>query len=143
MDKRILVEQAVLDKSKELIYEFWYKYLKPKYKEKIKLLYMDTDSFVLEIETDDFYKDTKDDLKEWFDTSKYNKDMVLPKEYAKNASVNKKVIGKMKDELDKGYMREFIALSPKVYAYEQVKVDKTLSVKKKLEVLVKQLLKRH
>ena len=143
MDKRILVEQAVLDKSKELIYEFWYEYLKPKYKEKIKLLYMDTDSFVLEIETDDFYKDTKDDLKEWVDTSKYNKDMVLPKEYAKNASVNKKVIGKMKDELDKGYMREFIALSPKVYAYEQVKVDKTLSVKKKLEVLVKQLLKRH
>ena len=131
MDKRILVEQAILDKSKELIYEFWYKYLKPKYKEKIKLLYMDTDSFVLEIETDDFYKDTKDDLKEWVDTSKYNKDMVLPKEYAKNASVNKKVIGKMKDELDKGYMREFIALSPKVYAYEQVKVDKTLSVKKK------------
>ena len=143
MDKRILVEQAVLDKSKELIYEFWYEYLKPKYKEKIKLLYMDTDSFVLEIETDDFYKDTKDDLKEWVDTSKYNKDMVLPKEYAKNASVNKKVIRKMKDELDKGYMREFIALSPKVYAYEQVKVDKTLSVEKKLEVLVKQLLKRH
>ena len=143
MDKPILVEQAILDKSKELIYEFWYEYLKPKYKEKIKLLYMDTDSFVLEIETDDFYKDTKDDLKEWVDTSKYNKDMVLPKGYAKNASVNKKVIGKMKDELDKGYMREFIALSPKIYAYEQVKVDKTLSVKKKLEVLVKHLLKRH
>ena len=143
MDKPILVEQAILDKSKELIYEFWYKYLKPKYKEKIKLLYMDTDSFVLEIETDDFYKDTKDDLKEWFDTSKYSRDMVLPEEYAKNASVNKEVISKMKDELHKGYMREFIALSPKVYAYEQVKVDKTLSVKKKLEVLVKQLLKRH
>ena len=143
MDKPILVEQAILDKSKELIYEFWYEYLKPKYKEKIKLLYMDTDSFVLEIETDDFYKDTKDDLKEWFDTSKYSRDMVLPEEYAKNASVNKKVISKMKDELHKWYMREFIALSPKVYAYEQVKVDKTLSVEKKLEVLVKQLLKRH
>ena len=69
--------------------------------------------------------------------------MVLPEEYGKTASVNKKVIGKMKDELDKAHMREFIALSPKVYAYEQVKVDKTLSVKKKLEVLVKQLLKRH
>ena len=143
MDKPILVGQAILDKSKELIYEFWYEYLKPKYKEKIKLLYMDTDSFVLEIETDDFYKDTKDDLKEWFDTSKYSRDMVLPEEYAKNASVNKKVISKMKDELHKGYMREFIALSPKVYAYEQVKVDKTLSVEKKVEVLVKQLLKRH
>ena len=104
---------------------------------------MGTDSFVLSIETDDFYKDTKDDLKDWFDTSKYSKDMVLPEEYAKTASVNKKVIGKMKDELDKGYIREFIALSPKVHAYEQVKVDKTLSVEKKLEVLVTQLLKRH
>ena len=48
----------------------------------------------------------------------------------------------MKDGLDKGYMQEFIALSPKVYAYEQLKVDKTLSVEKKLEAQVKQLLKR-
>ena len=56
--------------------------------------------------------------------------MVLPEEYRRDASVNKKVIGKIKDELHKGYMREFIALSPKIYAYEQVKVDKTLSVDK-------------
>ena len=42
-----------------------------------------TDSFVLEIGTDEFDKDTKDDLKEWFDTSKYSKDMVLPEEYVK------------------------------------------------------------
>ena len=131
MDKPILVGQTILDKSKELMYEFWYEYLKPKYKDKLNLLYMDTDSFVLEIETDDFYKDTKDDLKEWFDTSKYSRDMVLPEEYAKNASVNKKVISKMKDELHKWYMREFIALSPKVYAYEQVNVDKTVSEEKK------------
>ena len=64
MDKPIIVGQAILDKSKELMYEFWYQYLKPKYKDKVKLLYMDTDSFVLEIETDDFHKDTKDDFKE-------------------------------------------------------------------------------
>ena len=57
--------------------------------------------------------------------------MVLPEEYVKNANVNKKVIGKMKDELHKGYMREFIALSSKVYAYEQVNVDKTVSEEKK------------
>ena len=131
MDKPILVGQAILDKSKELMYEFWYEYLKPKYKDKLKLLYMDTDSFMLEIETDDFYKDTKNDLKEWFDTSKYHKDMVLPNEYRKNANVNKNVIGKKKDELHKGYMRESIAISPKVYPYEEVKVDKTLSEEKK------------
>ena len=132
MDKPILVGQAILDKSKELMYEFWYEYLKPKFKDKLKLLlYMDTDSFVLEIETDDFYKDTKDDLKEWFDTSKYSKDMVLPKEYANNACLNKKVIGKMKDELHKGCMSEFVALSSKLYAYKQVKVDKTVSEEKR------------
>ena len=57
--------------------------------------------------------------------------MVLPEKYRQNANVNKKVIGKMKDELHKGYMREFIALSPKVCVYQQVKVDKTVSEEKK------------
>ena len=53
--------------------------------------------------------------------------MVLPEEFAKNASVNKKVIGKMKDELYKGYMTEFVALAPEVYAYQQIHVDKSIS----------------
>ena len=117
IDKPVLVGQTILDKSKELMYKFHYEYLQPKYNDKMKLLYMDTDSFILEIETDDFFEDTRKDLKEWFDTSNYHKDMVLPDEYRKNASVNKKVIGKMKNELNKGQMSEFIALSPKVYAY--------------------------
>ena len=56
--------------------------------------------------------------------------MVLPDKYRKNASVNNKVIGKMKNELNKGHS-EFIALSPKVYAYQQVEIDKTLSEDKK------------
>ena len=63
MNKPIIVGQAILDKGKELMYEFYYGYLKPKFKDKLQLLYMDTDSFVLEIETQDFFKDTKDDLK--------------------------------------------------------------------------------
>ena len=131
MDKPIIVGQAILDKSKELMYEFYYDYLQPKYKDKLKLLYMDTDSFALEIETDDSYEDTKKDLKEWFHTSKYHKEMVLPKEYRENASLNKKVIGKMKDGLNKRHMSEFIALSPKAYAYQQFQVDKTVTGHKK------------
>ena len=55
MDKPILVGQAILDKTKELICEFWYKYLKPKYKDETKLLYMDTDCFALEIKTKYFF----------------------------------------------------------------------------------------
>ena len=73
MDKPIMVGKDILDKSKELMHHFYYDYLKPKYKENVKLMYMDTDSFVLEIETYDFYDDIKYDLKEWFDTSGYDK----------------------------------------------------------------------
>ena len=61
--------------------------------------------------------------------------MVLLDEYAKIASVNKivsvSVIGKMKDELGKGYMTEFVALSPQVYAYKQSRLDNSLSEHKK------------
>ena len=57
--------------------------------------------------------------------------MVLPEEYAKNAGVKKNVIDKIKDELGKGYMTEFVGLSPKVYAYQQIKTDKILSEEKK------------
>ena len=56
MDKPIGVGQAILDISKTLMYEFWYDYLKPKYEDSIKLFYMDTDSFILQIQTDDFFQ---------------------------------------------------------------------------------------
>ena len=142
MDKLIMVDQAILDKSKELMYHFYYDYLIPKYKQNVKLMYMDTDSFVLEIETEDFYKDIKDDLKEWFDTSGYDKNMKLPDEYAKIANVNKKVIGKMKDELGKGYMTEFVALSPKVYAFEEFRLHNSLIEHKKAKSTKKNVPKK-
>ena len=143
MDKPIMVGQAILDKSKELMYHFYYDYLKPKYKENVKLMYMDTDSFVLEIETCDFFEDIKNDLEKWFDTSGYDKNMVLPDEYAKIASINKKVFGKMKDELGKGYMTEFVALSPKMYAYKQIQLDNSLTEHKKAEGTKKMVTKKH
>lgn len=92
---------------------------------------MDTESFVSEIETCDFYNDLKHDLKEWFDTSGFDKNIVLPDQYAKIADVNKKVIGKMKYELRKGYMTEFIALSSKVYALKETRLDNSLIEHKK------------
>ena len=104
-------------------------------------MYMDTDSFVLSIETDDFFKDIKDDLKEWFDTSGYDKNRVLPDEFKKNVCVNKN-IGKMKDKVGEGHMSEFVAIAPKVYTYQQIHIDNTLPVDKKLEVLINRLLKR-
>ena len=121
MDKPIMVGQAILDKNKELMYEFYYYYLKPKYNDKVKLLYMDTDSFVLHIETEDFFEDIKNDIHDWFDTSKYLKSLNLPLEYG----VNKKIVGKMKDELFDGFMKEFIAIGPKAYGKKRKKAKGT------------------
>ena len=71
---------------------------------------MDTDSFVINIKTKDFYKDIAMDVKERFDTSNCIYDRPLP------IGVNKKVIGLMKDELG-GIITEFVALKPKAYSY--------------------------
>ena len=90
MDKPIAVGQAILDISKTLMHEFWYDYLKRKYQDNIKLCYMDTDSFILQIQTDDFFKDINNDVNKWFDTSNYEKNDNRPLEIGKN----KKVIGK-------------------------------------------------
>ena len=95
MNKPIYLSQAILDISKTLMYEFWYDYINPKYKEKARQCYMDTDSFVMYIKTEDFYKDIADDVDRWFDTSNYDKDDNRPLPMGKN----KKVIGKFKDEL--------------------------------------------
>ena len=57
MNKPLYLGMSILDMSKTLMYEFWYDYLKPKYKDKAKLYYMDTDSFVIYIFTEDFFED--------------------------------------------------------------------------------------
>ena len=73
---------------------------------------MDTDSLIYSIETDDFYKDIADDVKDRFDTSGYNSSRPLP------VGLDKKVIGVMKDELGGEIMTEFVTLRPKMYAYK-------------------------
>ena len=73
--------------------------MKPKYNDdNLTLCYMDTDSLIYSIETDDFYKDIADDVKDRFDTSGYNSSRPLP------VGLNKKVIGLMKDELGEEIM---------------------------------------
>ena len=108
-DKPIAVGQAVLEISKTLMYRFWYDYLKPKYHDKAKLCYMDTDSFILHIQTDDFFEDISCDVHKWFDTSNYDKNDNRPLEIGKN----KKVIGKFKDELGGEILTEFVHLDQK------------------------------
>ena len=96
MNKLVYLGQAILDLCKIVMYEFHYDYMVPKYGlEKLELCYMDTDSLVYDIKTEDFYEDIANDVKARFDTSGYSKAdfRLLP------ISLNKKVIGLMKDEL--------------------------------------------
>ena len=106
MNKTIYLGQAILDISKTLMYEFLYDYLLPTYGENIKLCYMDTDSFIIYVKTDD-------DIDKWFDTSNYSKDIDRTLEKGKN----KKVIGKFKDEFGGLIMSEVCIFRVKTYAF--------------------------
>ena len=90
MNKTIYLGLSILEISKILMYEFWYDYMKPKYNDNVRLCYMDTDSFIMNIKTNDFYEDIANDVENRFDTSNYEVNRLLP------TGKNKKVIGLMK-----------------------------------------------
>ena len=110
LNKPIYVGMTVLDLSKHLMYDFYYNKLKKTYGEKIKLLYTDTDSVIVRVQTGNIYADMERNLDE-YDTSNYPSDHPL---YSTN---NKKVIGKFKDELGGKVMTEFVGIRPKMYSY--------------------------
>ena len=110
--------------------------MKPKYGDNVKLCYMDTDSFIMHIKTEDFYKDIADNVEKRFDTSNYDDECDRPLPTGKN----KKVIGLMKDELGgKKTMMEFYALRPKSYlmndggSYKKTKGTKKCVIKLRLK----------
>ena len=70
MNKPVYLGLSILEISKTLMYEFWYDYMKPKYADNVKLCYMDTDSFIMHIKTEDFYKDIADDVEKRFEYTK-------------------------------------------------------------------------
>ena len=78
MNKPVFLGLSILEISKTLMYEFWYDYMKPKYGDNVKLCYMHTDSFIMHIKTDYFYKDIADDAEKIFDTSSYEVNRPFP-----------------------------------------------------------------
>ena len=106
-NRPIYVGMCVLELSKLLMYNFYYDYLKVKYGDKCGLLYTDTDSLLLDVETEDFYKDMEKDLAR-YDTSDY------PKDHPCYSEMNKKVIGKFKDECNGKPIEEVICLRSKM-----------------------------
>ena len=78
MNKPSYLGLAILDMSKILMYEFWYDYIMLKYGDNARLCYMDTDSFVINMKTGDFYKDIANDVERWLDTSNYDENDERP-----------------------------------------------------------------
>ena len=135
VNKPIYLGLSILEIRKILIYEFWYDYMKRKYGDNVKLCYIDTDSFIIHIKTEDFYKDIADDVEKRFDTSNYEVDRPLP------TGNNKKVIGLMKEELGGKIMTEFVALRPKTYLYLTDDCEEDKKAKGTKKCVVKRRLK--
>ena len=111
MNKPVYLGQVILDLSKLVMYEFHYDYMRRKYDSgNLKLCYMDADSLVYHIKTDDFYKDIASEVPDRFHTSTHRSGRPLP------TGLNKKVIGLMKDEMGGDIIEEFVALRPKLYS---------------------------
>ena len=139
MNKLIYLGQAILDISKPLMYEFWYDYIKSKYKHKARLCYTDTDSFVMHIKTEDFYKDLAGDVERRFNTSNYDEKDERPLPIGKAKKGNRF----FKDEVDGKIMTEFCALRAKAYGYkfdDDTEMKKAKGTKKcivKREIIIK------
>ena len=136
MNKLIYLGMSILDISKTLMYEFWYDYIKPKYQDRAKLCYMDTDSLIIHIKTDNFYKEIANDVEKQFDTSNYDDNDKRPLPVGKN----KKVIGLFEHELGGKIIKEFVVLREKTYSYltdddsedEKAKGTKKCVIKRRL-----------
>ena len=137
MNKLVYLGQVILDLSKIVMYEFHYDYMVPKYGlEKSKFCYMGTDSLVYDIKTEDFYEDIANDVEERFETSGYSQTDFRPLPI----SLNKKVIGLMKDELGGKIMTEFVSLRPKLYSYRELDGSEDKKCKGIKKCVVKKIL---
>ena len=78
MNKLIYLGMSILDISKTIMYKFWYDYFKPKYGDKVKLCYTDTDSFIIDIIPEDFFEDISNDVESWYHISNYDENDKRP-----------------------------------------------------------------
>jgi len=125
LDKPIYLGMSILDLSKVHMYSFYYDVLKAKYKDDVRQIYTDTDSYVIQTFTEDIYEDWLDaswrpnthqskiddwkGIKDYMDFSGYDK------KHPNYDPTNKKVLRKFKDEMDGKIISNFIALRPKLY----------------------------
>ena len=113
LNKPVYTGMTILENTKILMYGFFYNYLKAKYGQKCELIYTDINSLILNIQTEDVYKDMKEDSL-MYDTSNY------PKDHPLYDVRNKKVFGRMKDECGGDVIEEVVAVRPKMYSVNKV-----------------------
>ena len=133
LNRPVYVGMSILDLSKHHMYDFYYNVLKKKYGDRCRLFYTDTDSLVIEIQTEDVYADMAATA-DLYDTSDY------PKDHPLYSATNKKVLGKMKDECAGVPIAENVGLRPKMYSIlraDEKTIRKAKGVKR---AIVKKLL---
>jgi len=134
LNRPVYTGQAVLDLSKHLMYDFWYNQIKSQYGERARLLYTDTDSLLCEVETENVYADMAMNGSS-YDFSDY------PTDHPCYSTVNKKVVGKFKDECNGRVIAELVALRPKMYSILEVSGACTKKAKGVQRITVKKDLK--
>ena len=116
------------------MYEVWYDYVKSKYGENEKRCYIDKDSCIFHLKTNDFYKDIAEDAETRFGTSNFELDRTLPKGKISNWTNEDELGGKM--------MKEIVGLKAKIYSYFKDKILKIKTEKQKAPyVVIKRKLK--
>ena len=111
MNQTVNLVVSILELSNILFYKFWYNYVKRKCVEKVKLFYVNTDSFSVYIKTEDVYKDITEFYTSSYELECNSIDRSLPK------GKIKKLIGLMKNELGLKIMTKLVGLRPKIYSY--------------------------
>lgn len=128
IDKPSYMGMAILCESKRLMAKFWYQHLYRKYGDSLRLLMSDTDSFIFQVKTQDFYRDimVDKDFESFIDTGNINipylqKQSINYTNYQQSSELNLMKI----EENKKGFysITQFVGIKPKMYAYEKVRID--------------------
>ena len=130
LNRPVYVGMSILDMSKTLMYDFYYREMKSQYGDKCELLYTDTDSLLVEIRMDDVYRDMAKRI-DLYDTSDY------PKDHPLHSAANKKVLRKMKDECAGRPIAEYVGLRPKMYSILEASGDCIMKAKGVKKAVVK------
>ena len=117
VDSPIYVGFSILEYSKLIMYRFWYDVLVKTYGDRVQYVYSDTDSFIINLETEDIEKEIKGPLAPHLDLSNF------PPEHPLYDDTNKGVLGKLKIETGHHFMTEFVGLKPKMYSFKTTRSD--------------------